>query len=581
MAGNGFEISFYNDETGQWEATPAPSAKPLAVRKQNPKAAQKRRFEAKRAERLRANEAATANIDKLGSGIASIPKRVVNYIKSSTPSSVGRDVKGIAKATYDAATEDPNAFIEDAIFSPLAAIRDFGDVRETARKLRAQGRNAEAEKMEAMAGTAVLSAVPILGRPAGVATRKAIKAAEKSAVKGATKKAATPKAPAAPVNPVTLIDREYGTDTARRVAEYVSSDAPIAEWRAMAERFTDGGKPNYAQPRPSAYTVKPAQVATDPRIETRKREQQKIRDLELEIQPRALEEPPVESIYDLEGRGLLTTMSDLSAAGDDVLAVNNVRLQRPFSRQGGQGFMFENPGEVWAADKINAKAIQDAAAELEQQTGKPAILAPFTMGPLSSMFSHHPRGLQYAYADAALDPLEKTMLAGDIRKILPEWTDFSDPDAYMTFMRAGGKRRGQLNKLMDKFRERGGLGQGEAVYGTTDLDQLGAPMLALRNLGEVDTRFGLSESKNPAYSSGVPGQGLAKLKEENLGALSLFPALMEQYGYQTPFDFPVGVNKGVASPLRSFQLKPQPTIITDKVLRYLDDLRVQGRDKKP
>jgi hypothetical protein len=401
---------------------------------------------------------------------------------------------------------------------------------------------------------------------------------QKSLAAKPPKKGATPKAP---VNPVTLIDREYGTDTARRVAEYVSSDAPVAEWRAMAERFTDAGKPNYTQPRPSAYTVKPAQVATDPRIETRKKEQQKIRDLELEIQPRALEEPPVQSIYDLEGRGVLTTMSDLSAAGDDILAVNNVRLQRPFSRQGGQGFMFENPGEVWAADKTPAKAIQDAAAELEQQTGKPAILAPFTMGPLSSMFSHHPRGLQYSYADAALDAPEKTMLAGDIRKILPEWTDFSDPDAYDTFMRAGGKRRGQLNKLMDKFREQGGLGRGEAVYGTTDLDQLGAPMLALRNLGEVNTRFGLSESKNPAYNTGVPGQGLAKLKEENLGALSLFPQLMAQYGYKTPFDFPVGVNKGVASPLRSFQLKPQPTIITDKVLRFLDDLRVQGLDKKP
>jgi len=163
----------------------------LSVRKRNA-------ANAMMVKRRRANEAATANAGKLGSGIASIPSRVVNYIKSSTPSSVGRDVKGIAKATYEAATEDPNAFIEDAIFSPLAAIRDFGDVRETARKLRAQGRDAEAEKMEAMAGTAVLSAVPILGRPAGVATRKAIKAAEKTAVKGATKKAAemavTPKA---------------------------------------------------------------------------------------------------------------------------------------------------------------------------------------------------------------------------------------------------------------------------------------------------------------------------------------------------------------------------------------------------
>lgn len=159
----------------------------LSVRQKNAEAARQRRIDALKVERRRANEAATANVGKLGSGIASIPKRVVNYIKSSSPSSVARDVKGIARSTYDAAVEDPNAFAEDAVFSPLAAIRDFGDVRETARKLRAQGRNAEAEKMEAMAGTAVLSAVPILGRPAGVATRKAIKAAEKTAIKGAKK----------------------------------------------------------------------------------------------------------------------------------------------------------------------------------------------------------------------------------------------------------------------------------------------------------------------------------------------------------------------------------------------------------
>jgi hypothetical protein len=157
----------------------------VSSRKKNAERARQRRIDAMKVERRQSNQAATSNVGKLGSGIASIPGRVVNYAKTSTPSSVVRDVKGIAKATYDAAVKDPNAFIEDAIFSPLAAIRDFGDVRKTARELRAQGRNAEAEKMEAMAGTAVLSAVPILGRPAGVATRKAINAAEKTAIKGA------------------------------------------------------------------------------------------------------------------------------------------------------------------------------------------------------------------------------------------------------------------------------------------------------------------------------------------------------------------------------------------------------------
>jgi hypothetical protein len=225
MAGNDtFELEVYDDELGRYVRVRDPSSKSLSVRKQSPKATQKRRFEAKQAERLRANEAATANIDKLGSGIASIPGRVVKYIKSSTPSSVGRDVKGIAKATYDAAVEDPNAFIEDAIFSPLAAIRDFGDVRETARKLRAQGRDADAEKMEAMAGTAVLSAVPILGRPAGVATRKAIKAAEKTAVKGATKAATkgAEKKVAAKASEMAVTPKKKGPDVVQRKTRNIS-----------------------------------------------------------------------------------------------------------------------------------------------------------------------------------------------------------------------------------------------------------------------------------------------------------------------------------------------------------------------
>jgi len=233
-AGDTFGLEVFDDELGRYVVVPDPSAKPLAVRKQSPKATQKRRFEAKQAERRRANEAATANVDKLGSGIASIPSRIVNYIKSSTPSSVGRDVKGLATATYEAATEDPNAFIEDAIFSPLAAIRDFGDVRETARKLRAQGRDAEAEKMEAMAGTAVLSAVPILGRPAGVATRKAIKAAEKTAVKSATK--AAPKTAAPKAKPL----------AAKRPAQLEGADSPfmVSTRRPTAPNYATQGNPD-------------------------------------------------------------------------------------------------------------------------------------------------------------------------------------------------------------------------------------------------------------------------------------------------------------------------------------------------
>jgi hypothetical protein len=217
-AGDEFGLEVFDGD--RWVVVPDPSAKPLAVRKQSPKATQKQRFAAKQAERRRANEAAMANVGELGSGIASIPGRVVNYIKSSSPSSVARDVKGIAKSTLDAAVENPNAFIEDAIASIPAGIRDFGDVRETARKLRAQGRKDEAEAMEAMAGTAILSAVPILGRPAGVAVRNAIKAAEKTAIKGA-KKAAT-KAPKPKAPDLTVTPKKKGPDVVQRKTRNIS-----------------------------------------------------------------------------------------------------------------------------------------------------------------------------------------------------------------------------------------------------------------------------------------------------------------------------------------------------------------------
>ena len=160
-----------------------------SVRRANAEAARQRRLREQLAARRENQARAGENIGALGGGVASIPRRVVNYIKTSTPSGVAQDVRDIASSTYEAAKEDPGQFAADAIFSPLAAIRDFGDVRAMARKLRAQGRNAEAEKLEAMAGVSVLSAIPIVGKVAGTAVRDATQAAARSTVKGAARSA--------------------------------------------------------------------------------------------------------------------------------------------------------------------------------------------------------------------------------------------------------------------------------------------------------------------------------------------------------------------------------------------------------
>lgn len=139
------------------------------------------------AERQKANAAAVSNLSALGEGIRSIPGRMVNYIKTSTPSDVARDVGDVASSTFSAFKQDPAGFIGDAIFSPFAAVRDIGDLRAKAADLRRMGRNAEAQKLEALAGTMVLSAIPVVGKVAGTAVRDAEKAALRSAASKAVK----------------------------------------------------------------------------------------------------------------------------------------------------------------------------------------------------------------------------------------------------------------------------------------------------------------------------------------------------------------------------------------------------------
>lgn len=404
-----------------------------------------------------------------------------------------------------------------------------------------------------------MAVLPAAAKPVAKAVR---------AAKPAAKAAAAAKGPANPLHEVSL---EFGPDIARRLDGMIPPDAPISEWRQAAARLAGSDVPNSVQRRPSTYSVRPADVATDPRIESRKGELGKIANLELEISPRVTDPAPKVSIFDYEGHPYITSMSDLAAAGDDLLSVNGVKFRVPFSRRGGQGYMFDNPGSVWASERTPAETHVDLANRLQQMTGKDVLFMPWTMGPNAVKFSHMPRGIQYSYADAALGGADRNALAADIKSILPDWRGFEDPDSAERFMTVTGKARGALNTLMDKYRTRGGLGMGEAVYAATDLDQMNTPLTTLRNVGIIDPRYGASPSSHASYNFSVPGRGEGVLEEE-IGALGLSPDVMAALGYETPFDFPVGVQPGTKSPLRAMQMKPQGGVLDYKVLRFLDDL---------
>jgi hypothetical protein len=503
MAGSDtFELEVFDDELGRYVRVPDPSAKPLAVRKQSAKATQKRRFEAKQAERRRANEAATANIDKLGSGIASIPGRVVNYIKSSTPSKVGRDVKGIAKSTIDAAVEDPNAFIEDAIASPFAAIRDFGDVRETARKLRAQGRDAEAEAMEAMAGTAILSAVPILGRPAGVATRKAIKAAEKSAVKGATKTAKKKVAPFTATPPqVEPLPGKGGKSRRKSTPEQVVSQASTRV-RQEARARNQVKDPAERRAIRETYTIGPLKIDPDPELERFKIEPGNAQSVTSQaaeqgfpvvgMKPFSAQHPagystsygadkpdplnftaeyrnrtPEPDLPELTeadfpiGSGLYRMLGDATMANKDVISVDGVRLRSPVSTYGGAGYGAQERAIgsplVWASDagftENDARMIQDF---YNANPGDPLFGLHVNMGPSGSDFSHQGSSVlakmipEMGYSGDTLRAIDDYIRSG--AQGLPDFQGFAeDPDLGMfdLLTRTGADRKLVVKRLSD------------------------------------------------------------------------------------------------------------------------------------
>lgn len=458
---------------------------------------------------------------------------------------------------------------------------EFGDdvMRAVAKALPREATEAEARAAARTALDRITSARPadvFAARPPAreaPARRATREAPARSLSVPARKKKSLAVKETKPASPLQTVSVEFGRDIARRLDGMVEPDAPLSEWRAAAERLQNADfAVNNMQRAPAAYRVRPAEVATDPRLESRKGELGKIADLELHVAPRATDPQPKVSIFDKEGHGYIMSMSDLSAAGDDLLGINDVMFRQPFSRRGGQGYMFDNPGEVWAADKKAAEEHVDLAEQLQRETGKPTLLLPWTMGPLSIDFSHQPRGVQYMYADAAMDASDRNKLAADIRTILPDWRGFEDPEGAEMFMGVTGKARKALNTLLDRYRDRGGLGIGAARYASTDLSQIGTPLTTLRNVGVIDPRYGVSPSSHFSYRSGVPGQGEGILAEDNIGALALAPDIMKALGYKTPFDFPVGVQPGAKSPMRSMQLKPKGGILDYETLRHLEDL---------
>lgn len=375
-------------------------------------------------------------------------------------------------------------------------------------------------------------------------SRLAVKAAEALAEREAAETAAT------------TVAKRAARPAARRVAAAVEAPAARSSYRV----------------RPTAQVAKP-----EPRLEPRKKETPKVSQLAVTLAANAPREAKPLSVFDLEGKPFITSMSDLSAAGDDITGINDVPLREPMRRLGGQDYMFNTPESVWASDLGVAGQHLDLARRLKVETGQDPLFMPWAMGPTAIDFSHMPRELMLKYADAAMNRKERAALSKDIRALLPEFKATDDPASVEAFREASGAQRGALNRLLDQYRLRGGMGMGEARWATTDLPQVGTPLTSLRNVGVIESGAGLEPSAHPSYRTSIPGEGVGRL-EEHVGALELLPDLMAAAGLTDPFGFPVGVVPGVKSPLRSLQMGPKGGVITDKALRKLQQRLEEAKD---
>jgi len=157
----------------------------------------------------------------------------------------------------------------------------------------------------------------------------------------------------------------------------------------------------------------------DARFDPRKLELEKIENTVPHVEQLNLTPIPKVSLADYEGRPFITSMSDRTAAGGDLLGVNNVMYKRPVHLHGGQDYMFNNPDQVWASAQQAVSPIIKNAEILKEATGKNPLYIPWRMAPTSGDFAHMTGESMIAHAEAAMDKSDKKLLNNAIKDCCP------------------------------------------------------------------------------------------------------------------------------------------------------------------
>jgi len=378
-------------------------------------------------------------------------------------------------------------------------------------------------------------------------------------------------------------DRKYGSEKGFKQGEplalpiaVASMGAPFAApaARALAPKAAEmaqdyltkiGGISNIVPVNKSmADAVRNVSIGDfDPRFDPRRLEQAKIASTKPVVEQLNRTTPPTVSLADFEGRPFITSMSDRTAAGGDLLGVNDVMFKRPVHLYGGQDYMFNNPNQVWASAQQAVSPIMRNAQMLKEVTGQNPLYIPWRMAPTSGDFAHMTGESMLGYAEAAMGKADKKALNAAIKDIIPNWKGIDSVDSVNQYRNAPKTARDSIMQIMDRdFRDAGSLNIGQARLSVTDPRQINAAEGGIQNVGEIfaDQPM-IMRSGHPSYPRGVAGQGLGTLADDR-NIFELLPNVVKERGIANP-------TAPAQTDLRALQMKPYAGIITAKMLRDL------------
>jgi len=321
-----------------------------------------------------------------------------------------------------------------------------------------------------------------------------------------------------------------------------------------------------------APTVKRAIGEFDPRFDPRVKEQPKLQNMILHEQNVGPKEISKIDLSKYEGHPFITGMSDRTAAGKNLMGVNDVMFNRPVALKGGQDFMFNSP-HLWASAPSVTKQMMEHASALRDFTGRDPLFIPWQMAPTGSDYAHMTGQSMLAHAEAAMGKRDKNLLDKHMRQFIPEWKGIDHPESLEQFASASGPVRKAIQNTLDtNFRDRGALGIGGARLAITDPRQLNTPEGSIFNVGMFNPDAPRSfTSGHQSYPTAVPGQGLGQV-DRNINIFQALPKVVQERGIIDP-------TKPGQTDLRALQMKPYGGILSEDVLRgmgYADGGEVEG-----